>query len=108
MKTVDTISVRELDHFYGDDNAFIIDLRDPEEYAANHFLGAVNVPYRELGSYRPPRNKTLILYCERGGTSMFAARELMKKGYRTKSVVGGIRGYKGPNLSFPAFHSKMM
>ena len=36
-----------------------------------------------------------------------AARELMKKGYRVKSVVGGIHSYSGSNLYFSPMHSKI-
>lgn len=107
MRTVDTISAKELDHYYKDARALIIDLREPEEYAKNHFISAVNIPYQELGNHNLPRDKILILYCERGSTSLFAARELMKKGYRTKSVVGGFRSYRGPNLYFQDIHSRM-
>lgn len=107
MITVDTISPKELDSYYQDERALIIDLRDPEEYAGNHFKNAVNIPYQEMGNYNLPRDKILILYCERGSTSLFAARELMKKGYRTKSVIGGLRSYRGPNLYFQDIHSRM-
>ena len=44
------------------------------------------------------RRKTLILYCERGSTSMKAARELAEAGYRVWTLVGGIQSYKGRNL----------
>ena len=44
------------------------------------------------------RRKTLILYCERGSTSMKAARELAEAGYRVLTLVGGIQSYKGRNL----------
>lgn len=39
------------------------------------------------------RNRTLILYCDRGGLSMKAAKELIEMGYNAKSVVGGIEAY---------------
>ncbi len=35
-----------------------------------------------------------ILYCERGGSSLAAARILERDGLRVKSVVGGIHEYK--------------
>ena len=39
-----------------------------------------------------------ILYCDRGGLSMQAARELQEQGYRAISVVGGIQAYRGRYL----------
>lgn len=107
MITVDTISAKELDRYYLDNRVIIIDLRNREEYEESHFLGAVNIPYEELEEQYFPDSKTLILYCDRGGTSLFAARELMKRGYRTKSVVGGFRSYRGQNLYFRNNHSRM-
>ena len=53
------------------------------------------------------KRKLLELDCERGSSSLFAARELMKMGFRVKSVVGGIRCYQGSNLYFPSGHSRI-
>ena len=39
-----------------------------------------------------------ILYCDRGGLSLQAARELKEHGYRAISVVGGIQAYRGRYL----------
>ena len=44
------------------------------------------------------KNQTLVLYCERGGTSLMIARMLSGKGYRVKTMIGGIHAYKGRNL----------
>jgi len=101
MTTVNTINVESLDQYYGNPAYVIIDLRSPGDYARGHLKGAINIPYENLEEYgKLPKNKTLILYCERGNTSLFTARELMKKGYQTKSVVGGFRTYRGHNLEF--------
>lgn len=108
MTGIETISAHDLDKYYGDRNVMIIDLRDKEEYEASHFDGAVNIPYEELDIFEAlPANKTLVLYCDRGSASLLAARELMQRGYRVKSVVGGFHAYKGTNLYFPAEHSKI-
>ena len=82
------IAANELDRYIRDKNAFIIDLRTP------HIQGAVNIPYESLENCQSlPRNMTLVLYCERGSVSMFAAKELAAKGYRVKTVIGGIHAY---------------
>lgn len=44
------------------------------------------------------KNKTYILYCDRGRVSMAFARELDKKGYHVKSVLGGLTTYRGNNI----------
>ncbi len=72
MVTVDTISVSMLDSYCGDNSVIIIDLRSREEFEESHFKGAVNIPYEELEyAKRFPKSKTLILYCDRGGASLF-------------------------------------
>ena len=108
LLTIDTISAEELDFYMGRQDAVIIDLRDTEEYKRSHLKTAVNIPYEEIQKCRRfPKEKLLVLYCSRGSSSLFAARELMKMGYKVKSVVGGIRCYKGSNLYFSNSHSKI-
>ena len=108
MLRIDTISAEELDAYVGRQDAVIIDLRDAEEYERSHVKTAVNIPYEEIQRCRRfPKDKLLVLYCSRGSSSLFAARELMKMGYTVKSVVGGIRCYRGSNLYFSNVHSKI-
>lgn len=93
------ISPGELD-WYVQNHFLIIDLRSPQEYARVHIKGAVNVPYGKFGKELSGiGNKPVVLYCERGGLSMAVARELEEKGYQTRSVVGGIRAYRGRNMT---------
>lgn len=88
------ISGKELDRCLKNGTAFVIDLRTPREYAAGHIPGAVNIPYERLGAVRGlPENTPLILYCERGSVSMVAARELAAKGYKAKTLIGGIHAW---------------
>ena len=95
---METISARDLD-WYVQNHFLIIDLRSPEDYAYAHIQGAINVPYGQFGKELSGfEHVPVILYCERGALSMAAARELEKKGYKTRSVVGGIRSYRGKYL----------
>lgn len=108
IQSIETISADELDSYIGRQDALIIDLRDEEAYQESHLRTAVNIPYEELEECRKlSRKKLLILYCDRGSASLFAARELMKMGFQAKSVVGGIRCYQGSGLYFPHRHSIM-
>ena len=88
------ISEKELDRLLEKEQGFVIDLRSPWEYAAYHIPGAVNIPYERLKKVRGlPKNVPLIFYCERGSVSMVAAREMAEKGYRAKSLTGGIHSW---------------
>ncbi|NCB92604.1 MAG: rhodanese-like domain-containing protein [Clostridia bacterium] len=94
-------SVRELDDFverYPD--VVIVDVRPKEEYQISHIRYAINIPYEEEVKWNLPGKKEIIVYCERGATSLAAARKLWRQGYRVTSVAGGILEYRGRNLVF--------
>ena len=99
MFPIETISARMLDYYVGRSDALIIDLRDEAAYAESHVRGAISIPYEELENRNDlPLNKILVFYCDRGGASMAAAREFVRRGYRTRSVIGGFAAYRGRNL----------
>lgn len=95
---LEAIPAKELEQYVCDSRALIVDLRIEEEYEAGHITGALNVPPQELGGFRPGKDRLLVLYCDRGGFSLEAARRLSEKGYRVKSVVGGYRAYMGESI----------
>lgn len=91
----ETIPAKELDR-YVREGWLIIDLRSPQEYQEKHIKGAVNIPFEKMEElYTLGKQQKMVLYCERGAMSMAAARELAAKNYRVKTVVGGIRAYRG-------------
>ncbi len=99
MFPIETISAKMLDYYAGRSDSLIIDVRDKDSYQKSHIRGAVSYPYSELtGEEHFPAGKTLIFYCDRGGASMAAARLFVRKGYRTRSVIGGFAAYRGRNL----------
>lgn len=95
----ETISPREVDGYLFRKEYVVIDIREPREYRKKHLKGAICIPYERLEEgIALLRHQELILYCERGSASLAAARELSDKGYRVKSMIGGIRAYTGRNL----------
>lgn len=95
---LDTVPAKELDRYAEEKTALVIDLRSRQEYLAGHIRGAVNVPNGRFGTNWPERNRTLVLYCDRGALSMVVARKLAEKGYQVKSVVGGFQAYRGAKM----------
>ena len=101
MERIRLISVRDLDDYvnrYPD--VYLIDVRPENEYRFSHIRYAINIPYEEGKKWKLPQDKEIVVYCERGSTSMIAARELQKAGYHVVSVTVGISEYKGRNLVF--------
>lgn len=74
----------------------VVDLRSKYLYNQGHVEGAVNIPMEKIenGTHNLPRDKEIIVYCQRGGLSSVAAKTLEKQGYYVKSVVGGMNAMK--------------
>src|SRR2546421_504005 len=98
---VDPAQVRE----QSSNGAVVIDVREPEEWAAGHIPGAKHVPKSYLESRiegaAPDRAQHLILYCASGNRSAWATRTLVEDlGYEhVESMTGGFtlwkdRGYE--------------
>ncbi len=66
-------------------NALMIDVRTPEEYAENHFNGAINIPLYEIDNIANEivdKNKVILVYCKIGSRSKLAKEILCKNGYK--------------------------
>ncbi len=98
---VDPATVRE----QVTNGAVVVDVREAEEWASGHIPGAKHVPKSYLESriegIVPDRSQHVILYCQSGNRSAWAARTLLDDlGYaRVESMTGGItlwkdRGYQ--------------
>lgn len=95
-----TIGVNEIEKYVKKPGTKLIDLRSRKEYQLHHLEGAVNIPYDDLEKYKKHLSPdfTYVLYCERGGSSLMAAKELSQEGYRVYTVIGGISAWIDRNL----------
>lgn len=74
----------------------VLDVREPDEYAAGHLPGAINIP-RGLLEFKvsatpalEQRDLKLVVYCKTGGRAALAACTLHEMGYvSVQSVAGG-------------------
>ena len=99
MAGLEMISADRLDEYADRADCLLIDLRDREEYEAGHIKNAVNMPFDDLLSHVClPKNRLLVLYCDRGSLSMAQGKKLASRGYRAVSVVGGMHVYRGKYL----------
>lgn len=81
----------------------LIDVREPEEFAAGHAVGARNVPLAELEQKLPGvvKNKSLpvLLMCATGARAQRAVAGAKKLGYeQAQAVGGGMKSWNEANL----------
>lgn len=73
------------------DNALVIDVRSPGEYASGHVQGAINLPLdrfaQEIGHVAPDKSMPVMMYCLSGIRSGGACRLMQQLGYQ--QVVNG-------------------
>ncbi|QLH09514.1 MBL fold metallo-hydrolase [Candidatus Nitrosotenuis sp. DW1] len=76
------------------EDVFLLDVREPQEYAEFRIPGAVNIPLSRLfmpGSQSEiPKDKKIITICSHGNRSMVATFALAKNGIESTSLVGGM------------------
>jgi phage shock protein E len=75
-----------------------IDVRTPEEYAAGHLQGAVNIPFNEIAErideVTTDKNAEIHVYCASGGRSGIAREDLLELGYKNVINDGGYEDLK--------------
>ena len=80
-------------------NALLVDVREDDEYRAEHVKGAVHIGKgvieRDIEKLVPDKGRELLLYCGGGFRSALAADALQQIGYTNVwSVDGGFQAYK--------------
>ena len=84
--------------------ALVLDVREPDEFAAGHLPGAVNVPRGMLefriGELQPDGGAAILLYCKTSGRAALATQSLHSLGYtQLRSVAGGFDQWQADGLS---------
>ena len=91
----------------GDSALFVLDVRTPEEFAAGHIPGAVNIPHDQVAArlMDVPKDKDVVIYCRSGRRSAIAAEALAANGYtRLGHLEGDMQAWeaKGRPVERPA------
>lgn len=84
--------------FHTTPGAVLLDVRNPDEYAAGHIPGSVNLPLPRIGEAQerfPDKSAPLFVYCLSGGRSSSAVGALREMGYTNLTNIGGIRAWRG-------------
>jgi rhodanese-related sulfurtransferase len=76
-----------------DENAQLVDVRTPEEYAEGHLKNALNISISfdnfESQLEILDKNKPVLVYCKMGGRSAKAAAKLKELGFKSISDLDG-------------------
>jgi NADPH-dependent 2,4-dienoyl-CoA reductase/sulfur reductase-like enzyme/rhodanese-related sulfurtransferase len=81
-----------LSHWGADDDAFLLDVREPAELSVEQVSGAVNIPLGELRSRLDelPRDREVHALCRSGQRAYYATRILLQHGFDAKDRSGGM------------------
>ena len=76
--------------------AYLLDVREYEEWDAGHAPGAVHIPLGELGARYTElgRDQPLFVICRSGKRSAHAAHALAGAGWDARNVSDGMQGWQ--------------
>jgi rhodanese-related sulfurtransferase len=82
------------------DEVFLLDVREPVEWAVGHIEQAVHVPMGELGANREllPQGRLIVCVCRSGHRSQVVTDALLDAGYRAENLDGGMYAWAADRL----------
>jgi rhodanese-related sulfurtransferase len=77
------------------DDAWLLDVREDDEWAAGHAPDATHIPLGQLGSCAAeiPQDQKIYVICRSGGRSARAASALNGAGWQAVNVAGGMQDW---------------
>jgi rhodanese-related sulfurtransferase len=77
------------------DGAWLLDVREDEEWAAGYAPGARHIPLGQLGARTAeiPQDQTVYVICRSGGRSARATQALCAAGWAAVNVAGGMQDW---------------
>lgn len=77
-----TISPQKAKELVSNNNAMIVDVRQPGEFRSNHIKNAINIPLNNIKtiSKKASKDKEIIVYCQSGARSSSALKQLKSLG----------------------------
>jgi NADPH-dependent 2,4-dienoyl-CoA reductase/sulfur reductase-like enzyme/rhodanese-related sulfurtransferase len=79
-------------HWNAVDGGFLLDVRNPQEVAAEAVPGAVNIPLPELrGRLKElPKDREILIICRSAQRAYYATRILLQNGFKARNLSGGM------------------
>jgi rhodanese-related sulfurtransferase len=76
----------------------VVDVREPQEFAAGHIPNAINLPLSTFDPSRLPSGKPVVLMCGSGKRSLAALNKAQASGRKdVKHYPGGMAGWRAHN-----------
>jgi rhodanese-related sulfurtransferase len=99
----DSLTTLQATQLMNQQDAAVVDLRDPEEFAKGHIVNARNVPAAQLESrlreMEKLKRRPVILCCERGNRSGSGVAVLRKGGFdKVFTLSGGLDAWRQAGL----------
>lgn len=91
-------------HRLVEDGAFLLDVREADEWDAGHAPEAVWIPMGELQARASelPDDRRIVAICRSGARSDAVARALVGAGYDAVNLDGGMRAWASEDLTVVA------
>ena len=82
----------------------LLDVREPDEWAAGRIAGSQHIPLGELRDRigEVPKGRTILTVCRHGNRSEAAARGLRTQGYTALNLEGGVTAWQRAGLPLEA------
>ena len=98
-----SVTAQQLVDMVNRENAVVLDVRDRKEYQAGHIVGAVNVPFANLGArideLKKYQSRPLVVTCKMGQHAGAAGTQLRKAGFEhVTRLTGGMAEWRNQNL----------
>lgn len=93
-QTVDLEDIEALQ----DEGDVVMDVRETDEFAEGHIIGAINVPLSELQNGERAgldKDQTYVVVCRSGNRSQLASEILYDEGYDVINVSEGMSTWQG-------------
>jgi len=95
-----SISHQFIERYQAADKAILVDIRTPEEYAAGHIPGAINIDFYTSSFIRDltklaEGDTELHIYCRSGNRTGHTLKTLKAQDVVVYELLGGILSYRG-------------
>jgi rhodanese-related sulfurtransferase len=83
------------------DDAFILDVREPDEWQGGHVEGSLHIPMGQLQARvdEIPQDRRIVCVCRSGGRSARVTGYLRGLGYDVVNLNGGLTAWQAANRS---------